>query len=324
MTALHALLLVLVALCASSVHAQSDYPNKPIRIIVPYPPGSGTDFTGREVGAAFSRALGQPVVIDNRGGAAATIGHALGAKAAPDGYTLFSLSSAQVLAPHVRKVINYDPVKDFKPIAMAATSAYFLAVHPSVPAKNVAELVALAKAKPGGMSYASSGAGAGPHLTSSLFLAVAGIDITHVPYRGEGPALQDVIAGRIDYMCTTMQSGAAQANQGAVKGIAVMAERRAAVVPNIPTTKEQGVDGVEAVVWNGFLFPKGTPKPIIDKMHQAIETMMSKPDMVKKLQDAGLEIQPKEQRTPEYFAKFLKEDVERWGKVIKAANISMD
>jgi len=145
-----------------------------------------------------------------------------------------------------------------------------------------------------------------------------------VPYRGEGPALQDVIADRLDYMCTTIQSGAVQAKQGTVKGIAVMAPKRAAIVPDIATTGEQGVAGVEATVWNGFFFPKGTPKPIVEKMRGAIETMIARPDIRKKLEDLGLEILPPEQRTPAHFAKFLKEDIERWGKVIKAAGISMD
>ncbi len=151
-----------------------------------------------------------------------------------------------------------------------------------------------------------------------------GVNVTHVPYRGEGPALQDVIADRIDYMCTTIQSGAVQAKQGTVKGIAVMASRRAAIVPDIATTGEQGLANVEATVWNGFFFPRGTPKPILDKMSRALETMISRPDVRKKLEDLGLEILPGEQRTPAYHAKYLREDIERWGKVIKAAGISVD
>src|SRR5262249_39328214 len=146
-----------------------------------------------------------------------------------------------------------------------------------------------------------------------------GVNITHVPYRGEGPALQDVIADRIDYMCTTIQSGAAQAKQGTVKGIAVMAPRRASIIPDLATTGEQGVPGVEATVWNGFFFPKGTPKPIVDRLHQAIETMVARPEIRKKLEDLGLEVLPPDQRTSAYFSTFLKSDIERWGKVIKAA-----
>ena len=150
------------------------------------------------------------------------------------------------------------------------------------------------------------------------------MNVTHVPYRGEGPALQDVIADRIDYMCTTIQSGAAQARQGTVKGIAVMSPRRSPVIPDLATTGEQGLAGVEATVWNGFFFPKGTPKPIINKMHQAIETMISKPDIRQKMEALGLEILPPAQRTPAYMAEFLKEDIERWGKVIRAAGISVE
>jgi tripartite-type tricarboxylate transporter receptor subunit TctC len=305
--------------------AQSDWPNRPVTLIVPFAAGGGVDASARMQALALGEILGQTIVVENVGAAAGTVGSGRVAKAAQDGYTmLIGNSGTHVYSQSLYKKAPYDSMADFEPVAIVTGSPRLLVSRKDLPVNNLKEFIAYMKANKDKVQYSSAGVGSGTHLPCALFNFVTGIDITHVPYRGEGPALQDVIAGRIDYMCTTMQSGAAQANQGAVKGIAVMAERRAAVVPNIPTTKEQGVDGVEAVVWNGFLFPKGTPKPIIDKMHQAIETMMSKPDMVKKLEDAGLEIQPKEKRTPEYFAKFLKEDVERWGKVIKAANISMD
>jgi tripartite-type tricarboxylate transporter receptor subunit TctC len=174
------------------------------------------------------------------------------------------------------------------------------------------------------MQYASAGVGSGTHLPCALLNFTLGVDITHVPYRGEGPALQDVIGERGDYMCTTIQSGAVQAKQGTVKGIAVMAPRRAAIIPELATTGEQGLQGVEATVWNGFFMPRGTPKAIVQRMHQALETMIARPDIRQKLEGLGLEILPPEQRTPDYHAKFMREDVVRWGKVIKAAGISMD
>ncbi|MEW6449366.1 MAG: tripartite tricarboxylate transporter substrate binding protein [Pseudomonadota bacterium] len=305
--------------------AQSDWPNRPITLIVPFAAGGGVDASARMQALAIGEILGQTVVVENVGAAAGTVGSSRVAKAAPDGYTmLIGNSGTHVYSQSLYKKAPYDTLTDFEPVAIVTGSPRLLVARKDLPVNNLQEFIAYIKANKDKMQYASAGVGSGTHLPCALFNYTIGADVTHVPYRGEGPALQDVIGGRVDYMCTTMQSGAAQANQGGVKGIAVMADRRAAVVANIPTTKEQGLPGVESVVWNGFLFPKGTPKPIVQKLHAAIETMMSKPDMVKKLEDAGLEIQPKEQRTPEYFAKFLKEDIERWSKVIKAANISMD
>jgi tripartite-type tricarboxylate transporter receptor subunit TctC len=189
---------------------------------------------------------------------------------------------------------------------------------------NLQELIAYMKANQSKMQYGSAGVGSGTHLPCALLNFTLGVDITMVPYRGENPSLSDVIADRIDYMCTTIQSGAVQAKQGTVKGIAVMAPRRASIIPDVPTTGEQGLAGVEATVWNGFFFPKGTPKAIVDKMHDAIEKTVARPDIRQKMESLGLEILPPEQRTPAYMAKFLPQDIERWGKVIKAAGIHVD
>jgi tripartite-type tricarboxylate transporter receptor subunit TctC len=174
------------------------------------------------------------------------------------------------------------------------------------------------------MQYGSAGVGSGTHLPCALLNFTLGVSITMVPYRGENPSLSDVIADRIDYMCTTIQSGAVQAKQGTVKGIAVMAPRRASIIPDLATTGEQGLPGVEATVWNGFFFPKGTPKAIVDKMHDAVEKTVARPEIRQKMESLGLEILPPEQRTPAYMAKFLPQDIERWGKVIKAAGIHVD
>ena len=310
---------------AASALAQSDYPNRPITLIVPFAAGGGVDASARLQALALGEVLGQTIVVENVGAAAGTVGSGRVAKAAPDGYTmLIGNSGTHVYSQSLYKKAPYDSVADFEPVSIVTGSPRLLVARKDLPASNLQEFIAYMKANKDKVSYSSAGVGSGTHLPCALFNFVTGIDITHVPYRGEGPALQDVIAGRIDYMCTTMQSGAAQARQGAVKGVATMSPRRAAVAPDVPTSGEQGVAGVEAVVWNGFLFPKGTPKPIVQKMHAAIEKMIATPDMQKKMQEMGLEIMPQDQRTPEYFAKFLKEDVERWGKVIKAANISMD
>jgi tripartite-type tricarboxylate transporter receptor subunit TctC len=302
-----------------------DWPTRPITLIVPFAAGGGVDASARLQALAIGETLGQTIVIENVGAAAGTIGSGRVAKAAPDGYTmLIGNSGTQVYSQALYKKKPYDAVTDFEPVALVTESPRILVARKGLPVNNLQELVAYMKANQAKMQYGSAGVGSGTHLPCALLNFTLGVDITMVPYRGENPSLQDVIADRIDYMCTTIQSGAVQAKQGTVKGIAVMAKNRAAIVPDIPTSGEQGVAGVEASVWNGFFFPKGTPKPIVDKMHQAMETIIGKPDIREKMEALGLEILPKEQRTPEYLASYLKQDIERWGKVIKAAGISVD
>ncbi|MSP46312.1 MAG: tripartite tricarboxylate transporter substrate binding protein [Xanthobacteraceae bacterium] len=302
-----------------------DWPTRPITLIVPFAPGGGVDASARLQALVIGEVLGQTIVVENVGAAAGTIGTGRVAKAAPDGYTmLIGNSGTQVYSQSLYKKRPYDSVTDFEPVALVTESPRILVARNGLPVKNLQELVAYTKANQDKMQYSSAGVGSGTHLPCALFNFALGVNVTHVPYRGEGPALQDVIADRIDYMCTTIQSGAAQARQGSVKGIAVMSPRRAAVIPDLATTGEQGVPGVEATVWNGFFFPKGTPKPIVDKMQKAIETMIARPDIRQKMESLGLEILPPEQRTPAYLAQFLKADVERWGKVIKDAYISVE
>ena len=326
MTNTRAALAALAALTALTATAQAqDWPNRPITLIVPFSAGGGVDASARLQALAMGEILGQTIVVENVGAAAGTVGTSRVAKAAPDGYTmLIGNSGTQVYSQSLYKKRPYDAVADFEPAALVTESPRILVARNGLPVKNLQELVAYIKANQDKMQYSSAGVGSGTHLPCALFNFALGVNVTHVPYRGEGPALQDVIADRIDYMCTTIQSGAAQARQGAVKGIAVMSPRRAAVSPDLPTTGEQGVPGVEATVWNGFFFPKGTPKPIIDKFNKALETVINKPDIRSKMESLGLEILPPEQRTPAYLAQFLKQDIERWGKVIKDAGISVE
>ena len=313
----------LIGLTAAA--SAQDWPSRPITLIVPFAAGGGVDASARLQALVVGEILGQTIVVENVGAAAGTIGSGRVAKSAPDGYTmLIGNSGTQVYSQSLYKRKPYDSLTDFEPVAMVTESPRLLVARKSLPVNNLQELVAYMKANQDKMQYSSAGVGSGTHLPCALLNYTLNVNITHVPYRGEGPALQDVIGNRIDYMCTTIQSGAAQAKQNTVKGIAVMAPRRAAVVPNIATTGEQGLAGVDATVWNGFFFPKGTPKPIVDKMHAAIEKMIARPDIREKMEALGLEILPPEQRTPAYLAKFLKEDIERWGKVIKAAGISVE
>jgi tripartite-type tricarboxylate transporter receptor subunit TctC len=313
----------LTALAAPT--AAQEWPTRTITLIVPFAPGGGIDSSARLQAAVLSEVLGQTIVIENVGAAAGTIGSARVAKAAPDGYTfLVGNSGTHAYSQSLYKKKPYDAVADFEPIGMVTESPRLLIARKGLPVNNLQELIAYMKANQAKMQYSSAGVGSGTHLPCALLNFTLGVNITMVPYRGENPALQDVIADRLDYMCSTIQSGAVQAKQGTVKGIAVMAPRRAAIIPNMPTTGEQGLKGVEATVWNGFFFPKGTPKPIVDKMNKALETMIARPDVRKKLEGLGLEILPPEQRTPAYHAKFLAEDIEKWGKVIRAAGISVD
>src|SRR3954470_17337441 len=302
-----------------------DWPTRPITLIVPFAAGGGVDASARLQALAIGETLGQTIVIENVGAAAGTIGSGRVAKAAPDGYTmLIGNSGTQVYSQALYKKKPYDAVADFEPVGIVTESPRILVARNGLPVKNLQELVAYTKANQDKMQYSSAGVGSGTHLPCALFNFAIGVNVTHVPYRGEGPALQDVIADRIVYMCTTAQSGISQSKQGAVKGIAVMSPRRTAAYPELLTTGEQGVQGVEATVWNGFFFPKGTPKPIIEKTQKAIETILSKPETRAKMEQMGLEILPPEQRTAEYLTQFLKQDIERWGKVIKAAGIAVD
>jgi tripartite-type tricarboxylate transporter receptor subunit TctC len=310
---------------AAPALAQQDWPNRPITLIVPFAAGGGVDASARLQALVIGEILGQTVVVENVGAAAGTVGSARVAKAAPDGYTmLIGNSGTHAYSQSLYKRKPYDTLADFEPVGIVTESPRLLVARKGLPVNNLQELVAYMKANQSKMQYSSAGVGSGTHLPCALLNHTLGVNITMVPYRGEGPALQDVVADRIDYMCTTIQSGAVQAKQGGVKGIAVMAPRRAAIIPNLATTGEQGLQGVEATVWNGFFFPKGTPKAIVDKMHQTIEAVVTKPEIKQKMESLGLEILPPEQRTSAYLAKFLKEDVERWGKVIKAAGISVD
>jgi tripartite-type tricarboxylate transporter receptor subunit TctC len=322
---LASMLLGAVCAVAAAPAGAQEWPARTITLIVPFAAGGGIDASARLQALVLGEILGQTIVVENVGAAAGTIGSARVAKAAPDGYTfLIGNSGTHVYSQSLYSKKPYDSSADFEAVGMVTESPRLLVARKGLPVNNLKELVAHMKANQDKMQFSSAGMGSGTHLPCAMLNFTLGVNVTHVPYRGEGPALQDVVADRMDYMCTTIQSGAAQAKQGTVKGIAVMAPRRAAIVPNIPTSGEQGVANVEATVWNGFFFPKGTPKPIVDKMNKAIEQMIARPDVRQKMESLGLEILPPDQRTPAYHAKFMKEDIERWTKVIKAAGIAVN
>jgi tripartite-type tricarboxylate transporter receptor subunit TctC len=317
-----------VLLCAlmspGTAHAQ-DYPSRPLTLVVPFLAGGGIDAVARIQAQRMGELLGQTVVVENIGAAAGMAGGSRVAKAAPDGYT-FEIGNVGTHAYNqtLYKKPLYNAVTDFTPVGLSTESPRILIVRKDLPVGNLQELIAYIKEHQKDMQFASAGVGSGTHLPCVLFNLAIAATVTHVPYRGEGPAMQDLIGGRIDYMCATIQSGAAQANQGSVKPIAIMGPNRVPIIPNVPTTGEQGLAGVESSVWNAFFLPKGAPDPIVRRLNKAMSDALDDPVMSKRLEDLGLEIEPRERRTPEYLAKFLPQEIERWAKPILAAGISGD
>lgn len=317
--------LIAIAAWAGCASAQPTWPVKPITLIVPFAPGGGVDASARIQAQAMGELLGQTIIVENIGAAAGQIGTQRVARAEPDGYTvLIGNSGTHVYTQLVYKKLHYNSTTDFAPIGLATDSPRILIARKDLPVNNLQEFMAYAKANHAKMQFGSAGVGAGTHLPCVLLTRVLGVDITHVPYRGAGPAMQDLIGGRIDFMCDTIQTGAAQANKNTVKGIAVMAPRRVSIIADLATTAEQGVQGLEASVWNGFFFPKGTPEPIVRRMNHVVGEMLDNPAMRKRLEGLGLEIVAPERRSPEYLARLVREELERWGAIVRAANISAD
>ncbi len=314
-----------VGLLGSYQAAAQDWPTRPLTLVVPFSPGGGVDASARVQAQRMSEILGQPIVVENIGAAAGMAGGQRVATAAPDGYTfLVGNTGTHAYNQSLYKKPLYNAASDFQPVGLMTESPRILIARKDLPVNNLQEFVAYAKQNQTKMQYGSAGVGSGTHLPCALLNMAMGVDITHIPYRGAGPVMQDLIGGRLDYMCDTIQTGAAQANSNTVKGIAVMSAKRVPIIPDVPTTGEQGLPGVEATVWNAFFLPKGTPEPIVRKLNQAMRETLEDPVIRKRLENFGLEIVPPEQRTPEYLAKFLPEEIARWGKVIKAAGISAD
>jgi tripartite-type tricarboxylate transporter receptor subunit TctC len=313
----------LVALTAAA--GAQNWPTRPITLVVPFAAGGGIDVSVRIQAQRMSELLGQSIVVDNIGAAAGTIGSQRVAKATPDGYTmLIGNSGTHAYSQSLYKRPLYNSVTDFQPVGVVSESPRILLARKDLPVSNLQEFIAYAKANQARMQFGSAGVGSGTHLPCVLLNLTLGIEITHVPYRGAGPVMQDLIGGRIDYMCDTIQTGAQQAKQGTVKGIAVMAERRVPIIADLATSGEQGLAGVEASVWNAFFLPKGTPEAIVRKLNKAMSGTLDDPGIRKRLEELGLEIAPPARRSPEYLAKFLQEEIERWAKPIREAGISAD
>jgi tripartite-type tricarboxylate transporter receptor subunit TctC len=318
-------LLLLASLCLPGVVAAQAWPARPLTLVVPFAPGGGIDSSARIQAQSLAELLGQGVVVENIGAAAGMAGGLRVARAAPDGYTfLIGNTGTHAYNQSLYKSPLYDAAADFTPVGLATESPRILIARKDLPVKNLQEFIAYARTNQTKMQFGSAGVGSGTHLPCVLLNRAIGVDVTHIPYRGAGPAMQDLIAGRIDYMCDTIQAGAVQVNAQTVKGIALMAAKRASVVAQLATSGEQGLAGVEASVWNAFFLPKGTPEPIVRRLNGAMNDMLENPSLRKRLEDLGLEIVAPERRSPEYLAKFVRDEVERWGRLIKAAGISAD
>ncbi len=314
--------LAALSICGAGYATAQNYPSKPIRFIVPFAAGGGTDFVARIVGQRLNEALGQPLVIDNRGGAGGAIGTDLAAKAAPDGYTLL-LGSAGPLAiqPGLSARLPYDPLRDFAPITLVSSMPYVLLVHPSLPVKSVQELIALARAKPGQLNFGSPGNGTTTHLATELFKMLAKVDVLHVPYKGVAPALADLLAGQVQFMSGDLSTVLPQVKAGRLRALAVTGERRSPNVPELPTIAESGVPGYAASGWFGVLAPAATPRSIITRLNAVIVKGLMNADTRERLVALGGEVVA---NTPTEFASYLRDDLAKWSKLIKTIGLKPD
>jgi tripartite-type tricarboxylate transporter receptor subunit TctC len=314
----------LVFLCAvtcagfvTPIRAQENYPTRPVRFVVPFAPGGSTDTLARTMGMKLAGALGQQVVVDNRPGANGDIGMLIVARAPADGHTIVLGYIANLaIAPSLQSKMPYDPVKDFAPITQPASSPNVLTAHPSVPAKNLQELIALARARPGQLTFASTGVASVGHLTGELINNLAGVKITHVPYKGSGQAVTDLLGGHVHVMFSGFSSTLAHIKAGRLRALAVTGPKRSAALAEVATISEQGFPGVEATAWYGVLAPAGTPKPVIARLHDELVRILKLPDVTQRLEGLGFEIVGS---TPEAFGAYIKSETAKWAKVVKAS-----
>jgi tripartite-type tricarboxylate transporter receptor subunit TctC len=300
----------------------SGYPTKPVRLVLPYPPGGGVDTLARPLAKHLAAQLGQQVVVENRGGAGGAIGMEAVARSTADGYTLVMAITAQ-LAVNVSlfRKLSYDPVRDFEPITLLGEGPYLLVVHPSLPAKSVQDLVALARKRPGELIVASSGNGSGGHLAAELLKTLAGIDMLHVPYKGGGPAMIDLISGDVQVLFAPYASSRPQIEAGRMRALAVSTAERVSALPDLPTIAESGVPGYETSVWYGVLAPAGTPRAIVDRLNEEIRAVLKTPDYAKFLARSAIDPVGS---PPEVLSKLIKSEIVKWAKVIKDAGVRID
>jgi tripartite-type tricarboxylate transporter receptor subunit TctC len=317
-------LLMAIGLRSAPARAE-DYPARTITMIVPFAVGGPADITGRIVADIFSRHLGRSVIVENINGAGGTIGAMRAARANPDGSTiLFGHMSTNALAPAFYPDLKYDPQKDFEPVGLAAEYPELLVVRKDLPAKNLQEFVAYAKKNQEKMSYGSAGAGSATHLACVVLDAAMGTHITHIPYRGTGPAMSDLQAGRIDYLCEIITTAKPQIDGGAVKALALLTKTRSPALPNVPTAEEQGLQNAEAYTWNAIFLPKNAPEAIVTKLNGAVREAMHSPLVKERLAGLGAQIVADDRATPAYLGSFVKSEIEKWAVPIKASGAQAD
>jgi tripartite-type tricarboxylate transporter receptor subunit TctC len=313
----------LCVLCAAGAQAQTGrgeaaYPVRPLRLITPSSPGSGVDIVARVFAQKVTEQLGQSVIVDNRAGAGANLGAEIAARSPPDGYTIFMSTPAHAINSSLYSHLNYDLLRDFAPISLVTTGEYIVVVHPSLPVKSVKDLIGLARAKPEGLSYASGGNGNATHLAVELFNSMAGTRMLHVPYKGSGPALVDLISGQVQLMFANLTAGLPHIKSARLRGLATTGQKRAAAAPSLPTVSESGLPGYVVTSYYGVLAPVETPRDIIARLNAEAIKAMRAPEMREKLAAEGAE---PTSSTPEEFTAFLKSEIEKWRKVVRAANV---
>ena len=313
-------ILFLLGVMAGPLGAQG-YPNKPLRLILPFPPGGPTDILGRAVGQKLSEQIGRPVVIDSRPGAGGNLGVELASKSPPDGYTIVLSSPLIAISPSLYSKLNYDPIKDLAPISLVATIQNIMVVHPSVPAKTLKEFIQLARSKPDKLNFGSGGVGTTTHLASELLKSLANIKMVHVPYKGTGQAMLALMGGQVDMLVIAVPPTIPQIQAGKLRPLAVLSDRRASALPKVPTAKEAGVDNFEVPIWYGILAPAGTPGSIINTLNQELTKALTSADLRERL--AAVDVEPMTS-TPEQFANFIKSETVRYAKVVKESGAKAD
>jgi tripartite-type tricarboxylate transporter receptor subunit TctC len=317
------LLIPFVALAALAPQVQAQaYPRQPVSLVVPFPAGGPTDAMARLLAQKLSERLGQQVVVDNRGGAGGTLAAEAVARAKPDGHTLFfGTTGTLAINPSLYPKLRYDPVKDFAPVSLMATTMNVLVVHPGMQAQSLGELVKLAQAKPGDMTYASAGNGSSNHLSGELFKARAGIQLTHVPYKGSAPALVDLFGGRVSMMFDTVAQQVPHIGAGKVRALAVTGTKRSPLLPGVPTAQEAGLKDYDVTIWYGVLAPAATPAPVVERLNREIVAVMSTDEMRQRMQAEGAEARP---TTPAEFTALIQRDIAKWAPVVKASGATLE
>ena len=319
---LHPSAFILCGALVSGAALAQPYPVKPVRMVLPYPPGGGSDTIARPLAQKMTEGLGQQVIVENRGGANGNIGMELAARAAPDGYTIvFALTAQLAVNPSLYGKVPYDPVKDYAPITLLGSGGYILVVHPSLPAKSVKELIALARARPGQIAYSSSGNGSGGHLAAELLNSMAGIKMLHVPYKGGGPALMDLIAGQVQVLFSTQLASWPHIQSGRIRALAVSTAKRPASLPDLPTIAEAALPGYDSGVWYGVLAPAGTPRDIIARLNSEVVRVLKQPDYRNLLVNNTIDPIGS---TPEQLGQYIRSELVKWAKVVKEAGVRVD